>query len=261
MRRHRSRQGPTEVGARVNGQVDLVDVLVRIRGRLGPSNRALVVRVADLELVVVGGEGLQLGCFDLISVSESLGLLMHRQLAHLDSEVNVGTSENSAPRDLALEVLVLRHHVVQANRGIRNGLLFLSISISIILSSLIPRVDRHRVVQRDNTLRRAVRVDIIELGRAASPKDDRVGVRVTGSNTVGEVQLRRVKGRAGNTALHNAVNRDTQSGVVRGRTAVVQIACVARRGRGGRGQHETPGDLHFERNQSTRMEMMEGLSL
>lgn len=56
----------TVVGARVNSQVDLVDVLLRIGGGLGSSNRALVVRVADLELIEVGGEGLQLGCFDLV---------------------------------------------------------------------------------------------------------------------------------------------------------------------------------------------------
>jgi hypothetical protein len=63
---HRSTLGLTEVGARINGQVDLVDILLRIRARLGSANRTLAVGVADLELIEVGGEGLQLGSFDLI---------------------------------------------------------------------------------------------------------------------------------------------------------------------------------------------------
>lgn len=60
MRRH------TEVGTRVNGQVDLLDLLLRIGSSFSSSNRALVVRIANLELVEIGGEWLQLGCFDLV---------------------------------------------------------------------------------------------------------------------------------------------------------------------------------------------------
>lgn len=56
----------TEVSARVNGQVDLIDLLLRIRSRLSSSNYALVVRITDLELIKIGGKWLQLGCFDLV---------------------------------------------------------------------------------------------------------------------------------------------------------------------------------------------------
>jgi len=63
---HRSTRRHTEVGARVNSQVDLVDIVLRVRSRLGSSNRALVVRITDLELIKIGGEWLQLGCFDLV---------------------------------------------------------------------------------------------------------------------------------------------------------------------------------------------------
>lgn len=69
-----------EVGARVNGQVDLVDLLLRIGAGLGAADGTLVVRVADLELVVVGGEGLQLGSFDLIiQLAEFVSLRSIRQ--------------------------------------------------------------------------------------------------------------------------------------------------------------------------------------
>lgn len=70
--RHRSTRRHTVVGARVNSQVDLVDIVLRIRSGLGSSNRALVVRITDLELIKIGSEWLQLGCFDLvILMSES----------------------------------------------------------------------------------------------------------------------------------------------------------------------------------------------
>lgn len=69
--RHRSMRRHTEVGARVNGQVDLVDLFLRIRSSLGSSNRALVVRITNLELIEIGGEWLQLGCFDLVIQSAS----------------------------------------------------------------------------------------------------------------------------------------------------------------------------------------------
>lgn len=69
--RHRSMRRHTEVGTRVNGQVDLLDLLLRIRSSFSSSNRALVVRIANLELIEIGGEWLQLGCFDLVIQSAS----------------------------------------------------------------------------------------------------------------------------------------------------------------------------------------------
>jgi hypothetical protein len=123
---HRSTQRHTEVGARVNGQADLVDIVLRIGSGLGSSNWALVVRITDLELIKIGGEWLQLGCFDLVnSMSEFPKFSTHSQLAYLNCIVNVGTRVYSTFRCNLLEALIFRHLVLQANRSIRHGPLLL----------------------------------------------------------------------------------------------------------------------------------------
>lgn len=262
---HKSTQEHTVVGARVNGHVDLVDILLRVRASLGSANRTLVVRVADLELVVVGGEGLQLGSFDLIvQLADFLRFRSRDSLSYLDSVVNVGAGEHSTLRHSVGEGLILRHHVVQANRGIRHGLLVLRDGHWDLLGALpvgafLARVNRDWVVEGNKTHSRAVRVNVIVGRRATSPQNHRLRVGVSGGNAVGEVQLGWVKGRSRVTALHNPVNRDTQSRVVLRRTAVVQVASIARSSRGCRGQDNRPGELHVERNESTSTKMVVGV--
>lgn len=57
----------TVVGAGVHGQVHLLHVVVGMRSRLSPSNRTRDVRIADVELVVVLGERLEMRRLDLFA--------------------------------------------------------------------------------------------------------------------------------------------------------------------------------------------------
>lgn len=55
----------TEVRAGVDGQLDLVNAVIVLGRCLRSSKRALVVGIADIELVVVRGERLQIARLDL----------------------------------------------------------------------------------------------------------------------------------------------------------------------------------------------------
>jgi hypothetical protein len=55
----------TEVAARVDGKSDLGSVIVNSRGRLGTAKDTGLVGAADVELVVVLGEGGQVVGLDL----------------------------------------------------------------------------------------------------------------------------------------------------------------------------------------------------
>lgn len=53
------------VGARIDGKVDSCSLVVGIGGSLGTADWARVSGIANGELVVVLGEGLEASCFDL----------------------------------------------------------------------------------------------------------------------------------------------------------------------------------------------------
>lgn len=55
----------TVISARVDGELDLAHVLISPRGGLGPTNRTFDVGVANIELVVVICESLQVPSFNL----------------------------------------------------------------------------------------------------------------------------------------------------------------------------------------------------
>jgi hypothetical protein len=57
------------IGARIDGETDLGNVVVRIWSGLGSSNGALVIRVAYSKLVVIRGKWSQIFCFYLSDVS------------------------------------------------------------------------------------------------------------------------------------------------------------------------------------------------
>lgn len=55
----------TEIGARVHGKVNLLNVIIGVGGRLGAAQGALDIRVANIELIEVLCEWLKLLGLDL----------------------------------------------------------------------------------------------------------------------------------------------------------------------------------------------------
>ena len=91
-------------------------------------------------------------------------------------------------------------------------------------------------IQRRNARNSRIVIDVAKHGSNTSPQDDRVRVRVTRSNAMGKVQLRgRVLGTR-HIALVDLVKRDTETGVMVRRTAVVQVLSPARESNGREGK-------------------------
>jgi hypothetical protein len=139
-------------------------------------------------------------------------------ISYLDSVVNIRRSVDSA---LALnmgKVGRLGNLVLNTNRS----------STSIQACTM--------TIQRCNARNSRVVIDIAKHGGNTSPQNDRVRVRVTRGNAVGKVQLRgRVLG-TGHIALVDLVERDTETGVVVRRTAIVQVLRPARESNGREGK-------------------------
>lgn len=221
----------TVVAARVHGEADLADVVRRSGRGLGATNGTGDVRVAHLELVVVGGEGLQLS-----------GL-------HLGRVVDVGAGEEGSGVDDVLEGAVGRDLEGQADGGVggRRDVL------------VVARVDGHRVIQRHQAGGGAVVVGVVELGGASRPEDDGGSVGVSGRNAVGEVQPAGIVGGRGAASLGDLGDGDAQAGVVERRTAVVEVARV-RGGGGRRGQRDERERAPHGRRERRSRSSMDGQS-
>jgi hypothetical protein len=142
------------VRATVNRKANTSDVVVGMGRSLGASKRALVVRAADVELVVVRAVRLQV-----------LGL-------HLHSKVHVGAGEHLAGVHHRRTILVVVDLVLHADWRLGD--------LDVLLVVMI----EERSVSGDCE----VRLRVVALRSYAGPEDDAVGVGVTGGDTVSEVQ-------------------------------------------------------------------------
>jgi len=79
------------------------------------------------------------------------------------------------------------------------------------------------VVKRNVAGNSEIAVNAGDHWRNSGPENDRVRVRISGSDSMGEVQLRSSVLRAGYVALVHFVKRNTQTGMVLRRTTIVDV--------------------------------------
>lgn len=165
----------TIVATGVDGKADLGRIVTRARSGLGPADWAGLVRVANIELIVVCGEGAQFPRLDLESSQNiSWNLARIRQQCstasfllanslpyrvdntHLDSKVHIRGRIRFATIDRAGKCLVAGDLVLNANGCFRDAFFG------------VDRMSIERYVAADTR----IVVDIVELRRDSGPEDD-----------------------------------------------------------------------------------------
>jgi len=195
------------VGTAVYCKTNFGNMVVHGWRSLGLAHDALLVAVADIELVEVSCERLQAGGFNLDSVVDVTAGVCTALAVHL------------------CEILCLRDLVVHTHRGSRD--------------SEVGTMTVQGYCAADS----GVVVDIFVLRGYAGPKNHRVGVWITRGHAVGEVQLGR-RELVRSVTLVDLVESDTKTRVVFGRGTVVEVASPACRNTRGQREHSERGGDH-----------------
>lgn len=106
-----------KITAGVNREADLGQQVIRSRCGFGPTQRALQVGIADLELIVVLRVWLELLGFDLSPRTINTTSFPGRSCSHLERIVHIGAGVGCARVDHLCQRFIRRHLVIDADRG------------------------------------------------------------------------------------------------------------------------------------------------
>ena len=195
-----------EVATGVDCEIDTTDI-VGWRGRsLGAANGALHVRIADVELVKIRGEGFQVCSLDL------------------DGVVNVTAGVHSALIDNICDIGIGRDLELDTDW-----------SIGWRLATVGVVVDGDFWVIGHKAGDGIIVLHVVELRRATGPDDHAVGEWIAGGHAMGEIEAGRGKRRTRIVSFDDFPQVDSQTRVVMGGRAVVQVLAIGGDGRGHQG--------------------------